>query len=324
MQEIELFNDDVRDQLRILPKDTTQRNQSSAQESEGAEMTDLEEDRKKGYMKDDELPVEREALIIRGHTSVFDQVVANTLFPSDKKDIDYYSEIELKKFQDDFERTGSPLIFRQKKQKNLSWEDLIECSANHYVEARQANFTDEPKSTTEHLPEFIKNVSMNVQGCQYAVSQKMPSEILSKIDFSDIFELRPRHYFTYPLMWVGPRGSRTFLHRDSSDNFILQLIGRKRWFLFSPSNQSNLEMEIRGDDFAMSKIDFWTDNSEDRKRHCIVVDLSPGQILYLPTGWAHAVDTIEASLMVNLWVDKNKFTPAVLGSKTRVITATET
>ena len=35
--------------------------------------------------------------------------------------------------------------------------------------------------------------------------------------------------------------------------------------------------------------------------HKIVVDIAPGEILYMPAGWFHHVENADPTIMVNFW-----------------------
>ncbi|CEO99051.1 JmjC domain-containing protein [Plasmodiophora brassicae] len=108
-------------------------------------------------------------------------------------------------------------------------------------------------------------------------------------------------------VWVGSRGATTPLHHDYLHNFFVQINGVKRFTMFSPADfhslylfpkyhflHRNVQLDIDNatvDDFPLSV------SARDRR----VVDLHPGQILYLPPLWFHQVEAASASISLNVW-----------------------
>lgn len=84
------------------------------------------------------------------------------------------------------------------------------------------------------------------------------------------------------LFW-SKAGARAIVHYDNRDNLVLQLHGRKRWYVSTdpPGLQNN-----------------WKHIGEPSahvQRHR-VVDLGPGDLLYIPRGTPHTVDSESESL----------------------------
>lgn len=40
----------------------------------------------------------------------------------------------------------------------------------------------------------------------------------------------------------------------------------------------------------------------------VIIDVTPGEVLYLPPYWFHSVITVEPSLSLNIWCDSTDFT----------------
>lgn len=113
-----------------------------------------------------------------------------------------------------------------------------------------------------------------------------------------------------PRLWLGNEVV-TPAHFDESHNLACVVSGRRRFTLFPPGQAGNLY--IGPLDFAptptpISLVDF---RAPDFKRfprfrealkHAIVVDLEPGDALYLPSFWWHHVESIGVlNVMVNYW-----------------------
>ena len=99
--------------------------------------------------------------------------------------------------------------------------------------------------------------------------------------------------------WFGPAGTVTPFHHDLTNNFMAQIIGRKRVRLIAPyevSRVSNLR-------HCFSQVD---GRHIDLKRFpamegvpVLDCELAPGEILFLPVGWWHFVAALEMSVTVS-------------------------
>lgn len=82
-------------------------------------------------------------------------------------------------------------------------------------------------------------------------------------------------------------GMRAPVHHDDTDLIIVQLKGRKRWFVSAePSQLPNAWKGVSGDAPQLGEHQ--------------VVDLKPGDLLYLPRGTPHTVESETESLHLNL------------------------
>lgn len=101
--------------------------------------------------------------------------------------------------------------------------------------------------------------------------------------------------------WIGPAGARTGLHRDYLDNLAVQVVGRKRFYLAHPHTVERLG--------ALSdKYDSWAQlarcgaealaRSDRSPGHdYAVVDLEPGDVLFVPALWWHEVHNLTPSIL---------------------------
>ena len=99
------------------------------------------------------------------------------------------------------------------------------------------------------------------------------------------------------LMFVGGAGARTPLHFDFSHTLLAQIVGRKRFRLFSPDQTSSLDPLPRELFQTFSRLDLaQSEGAGDGARFDFV--LEPGEMLFLPHGWWHAVDSLEPTISV--------------------------
>jgi hypothetical protein len=96
--------------------------------------------------------------------------------------------------------------------------------------------------------------------------------------------------------WFGPAGTLTPLHHDLTNNFMSQIIGRKRVRLVAPCELAKIynfrhcftDLDARNVDLARFPA------MADVKIHDIT--LAPGEILFLPVGWWHHVEALDISV----------------------------
>jgi len=91
-------------------------------------------------------------------------------------------------------------------------------------------------------------------------------------------------------IWLGPAGTLTPLHHDTSHITFVQLVGRKRFTITPAWHRETLTGTIRDT--------FYADNQ--RPDGAIVVELGPGDALYLPIGTWHHVVALEPSISLSL------------------------
>ncbi|MEN3973492.1 DUF6065 family protein [Emcibacter sp. SYSU 3D8] len=103
------------------------------------------------------------------------------------------------------------------------------------------------------------------------------------------------------MMWIGPAGTATSLHHDLTNNFIGQLVGRKRLQILPASEVGRLY----NDRHVFSRIADLEDPGLDAAHwprlpgaHVYEVILEPGEILFMPLAWWHQVKALDFSVTV--------------------------
>jgi Cupin-like domain len=100
-------------------------------------------------------------------------------------------------------------------------------------------------------------------------------------------------------LWLGPAGTRTPLHHDTSNVLLAQLYGTKRVLMLSPYVSHRVANEVS----VYSEVDVWDPDVSRHPRFAglepIAVELEPGDALFVPVGWWHAVEAREISISVS-------------------------
>ncbi|MEN3950026.1 DUF6065 family protein [Iodidimonas sp. SYSU 1G8] len=103
------------------------------------------------------------------------------------------------------------------------------------------------------------------------------------------------------MMWIGPAGTVTPLHHDLTNNFIAQVVGRKKLKVLPASEVGRLY----NDRHVFSDIADLEDPGLDAERYPRLpgsrvydVVLEPGEILFVPLAWWHQVKSVDFSVTV--------------------------
>lgn len=114
----------------------------------------------------------------------------------------------------------------------------------------------------------------------------------------DLFEpLRP----DATSLWIGPAGTVTPLHHDTTNILFTQIFGRKRIELISPHETALLMDPVQGF-YSPVELERLTDESHPALRAMLVksVELGPGESLFIPAGWWHRVTSLSVSISFSL------------------------
>lgn len=119
----------------------------------------------------------------------------------------------------------------------------------------------------------------------------------------------PRDDITFVNLWVGGR-KRTALHYDLADNLHACVRGKKRFYLIAPEEHARLYLpapsEERRTTLSYPRLDFFAFDAARfpaaREVGYLVADLGPGDTLYLPARWFHAVEHDgDPTMAINFW-----------------------
>ncbi|KAK0210305.1 Clavaminate synthase-like protein [Desarmillaria ectypa] len=109
--------------------------------------------------------------------------------------------------------------------------------------------------------------------------------------------------------WLGPRGTISPAHTDPYFNFYVQIVGSKTVWLASPECSGHMYAEETPSLSNTSRVDvFATQDSrdypafwEDVVPGAMSATLQPGDMLFFPPGWWHAMRANETSFSVSMW-----------------------
>jgi hypothetical protein len=94
--------------------------------------------------------------------------------------------------------------------------------------------------------------------------------------------------------WLGPAGTLTPMHHDTSNIVFCQIVGKKRFTMISPlhtqmlgKTKNGFYSEVRGE--LLEELEVPHE----------VIDLEPGNALFIPVGWWHEVLALEPSVNIS-------------------------
>jgi hypothetical protein len=170
---------------------------------------------------------------------------------------------------------------------------------------------------TSTLGDYIRRVR-NHSGAErnfpYLAANAVPPELVKLTEAPHFF---PRTAFANTRMWIGPPGTGLDLHRDMVDNFIVQVLGRKRVTLTPPHFAAMLEPRPLGGNPLYQPSGLFLLGCAGQEMPMEAASaafdavLEEGDTLYLPAGWWHRVHNETLSWSFNFFAVNQP--PRVLG-----------
>lgn len=221
-------------------------------------------------------------------------------------------------------KKGLPFIvpdFTDVNKDNLLLKRVIEHYGTHSLKARfhatPEEYANKRKYIEISLKDYIEDAFYSPQPKPvYAAKNMIDEHILGLFNIPHPFPEFAEN-FRSPNIWIGPNGSTTPLHKDSTDNFSIQLVGTKRWILFSVREVDKIGLQKTrygnykpsGYDFQVSLQDMENLRREFPNYEILVPE---GSLFYLPYGWAHYVENITSSMMINYWLKPDNYIPFII------------
>jgi tRNA wybutosine-synthesizing protein 4 len=112
-----------------------------------------------------------------------------------------------------------------------------------------------------------------------------------------------RHNLHQSCLRINQANMQLWTHYDTMDNVLLQMVGVKRVVLFPPEQYGNLYM--KGSSSRVTNIDVPDlarfPRFADALKHAMVVDLYPGDVLFIPANWFHHITAKTSCIGLNLF-----------------------
>jgi len=234
------------------------------------------------------------------------------------------TQLGIERFQRDFVPFGTPVVIRDAlsdwKLFNLDRQTSLEHFAELQGITRHGDYVKKTFSTerdfrSTSMAEFIEsldNPTPRDKGGEppaYMGNNIVPAQLLELIQYPPYFE---RSLYIAPRIWIGPKGTLTPLHRDDADNLFAQVWGHKSFILAAPHHRPALGTWSTSPKGGLDGCDFNPDEPDyqrfpdARQVTFLRVLLEAGDLLFLPEGWFHQVESVSTSLSVNFWVNSGR------------------
>ena len=177
-------------------------------------------------------------------------------------------------------------------------EEIIEVMVNRQSAQTSDQNTADALRRRMTLAEYVSIVEQGPSNEHYMVSRNRffekgeAARLLGDLGDLSIVNTHPAPADVR--MWFGPAGTITPLHYDDRNNVIVQIVGTKKVRLYAPYDSE-----------FMNQIQIWyglTDPRDqppqlsDRSAAEITLDLCPGDALFIPVGWWHALTAVDTSI----------------------------
>jgi tRNA wybutosine-synthesizing protein 5 len=145
---------------------------------------------------------------------------------------------------------------------------------------------------------YLRSLGFDRRGRDTADIKKQFPNLAGDIRIPDFFD---ENGFFSSVFRIGSPGVQLWTHYDVMDNLLIQVQGRKRMALFSPSDALN--MYLIGDKSQVLDIDNPDCNLYPKfilaqRYECI---MEPGDILYIPALWFHNALALDFGIAVNVF-----------------------
>jgi tRNA wybutosine-synthesizing protein 5 len=139
---------------------------------------------------------------------------------------------------------------------------------------------------------------------QASIGKSFP-ELASDIVVPSLITSRHKQHMEN--IWFGAKCCKTPLHYDIADNLFSQIVGRKRVLLFPPEESGHLYPAVGATLAHCSRINVFDPDLQEfplfQRALSMATDmvLEPGNMLYIPSRWWHAIESLDVSISVNIW-----------------------
>ncbi len=108
-------------------------------------------------------------------------------------------------------------------------------------------------------------------------------------------------------LWMGYGSNKSHLHFDPEENLLIPINGAKELIIFEPKYTKYIYQNLdKGGNILQSKVDIFNLDykkfSKIKNVKYYQIKVEPGDALYIPSGWWHAVESAKGiNISVNIW-----------------------
>lgn len=180
----------------------------------------------------------------------------------------------------------------------------VKATINYNLPEQQSPYlyTEQPHSKQMSLSKCIDFIYANDR-C-YIAQHEIKDFVGLEQDFNflDIIPTLDHNKPIYTNLWVG-KNTRSGLHYDYNDNFLVQISGHKKVFLAAPDDIKYLYP--LADNFTKTQVNPMDPDLKKfpklKNATIFTGEINPGEILFIPKGWFHYIYSPKESISLNCW-----------------------
>ena len=216
-----------------------------------------------------------------------------------------------------------PVLFRMQSdalQKWTDWDYLSSKVDNDWVGEVEMGAYNQGQRITIPFGEYMEylklwkqhddeeNSEFPPEHVLYMAQNDVPAALRDDIRWPSIETFAENKWYNMH-WWIGPRNTNSPLHTDPLDNFLMQMVGTKSVVLFDPKSHSADALyagSLWGQQPNTSAVDVFDLDVQNKYPNLnfeqgYQATLEPGDVLYIPSKWWHAVRSLSFSISVNAW-----------------------
>jgi len=153
------------------------------------------------------------------------------------------------------------------------------------------------------LSDFFDDMPQEEKGCYLAQSEiNVFGNLKNDFHFDQLIPAADQHSKVYNYIWIG-KNTRSGLHYDFEDNFLVQIFGAKKVFLVAPKHAKHVYP--LPENFLKSQVNPMDPDFRKHPKfdHVIVWqgEIKAGDVLFIPRGWYHYIYSPKESISINCW-----------------------
>mmetsp|Transcript_19993 Transcript_19993/g.25963 ORF Transcript_19993/g.25963 Transcript_19993/m.25963 type:complete len:466 (+) Transcript_19993:176-1573(+) len=257
--------------------------------------------------------------------------------------IDPKIQLSLEDFHEKFRKVAHPVIFSFESLRNLGFD-----TKSYTLAELKQMFPFDAETPSKVQKEFVANgirrddeeldlgpaivaierdETLAKQGKlrNFPRNLKVSQSAISKLGIEKPPLVKHMEQFQLPTVWMGTSTSDTRFHHDCCDNFVMMITGTKRFTLAPTSDWRTLKPTCVGANKNLCWANVPHPNAPHKqtakqiktmgKVNKIVVDVHPGEILYMPAGWFHHIENLGPTVMVNWWTKSGETVALIKAQK---------
>lgn len=198
---------------------------------------------------------------------------------------------------------GQPLLFKKTAQ---SWPSHTKWDFDFFIKNygeqvyRFQNYEGlnaANSSESQSLQDYLHHISESKNYLNFCPILEINPELTQDLNQNWLRSMRKCFLGISYQTFLGPKSVKTKLHSDTTSFFYIQIRGRKKWTLISPSALLLVKPEVSQFEYSYSNLSHLDPSWEKINKYEFVMD--EGDILYVPSWMWHEVENLDDSIGIS-------------------------